>query len=457
MITRSLHWRLLIGAMGAILLALVVAWIFMTLLFAWHMQRRVKTEMVRDGLRLVAGLTVTPDGGLRVNRPPVDSRLETPAGGYYWEVVAGPHTLRSRSLWDGDLQRLPHVPSNHWAMQRASGPYGQPVSIVARRIDSPDLKYPVRVRLAQDTAPLAAARSEFGYELAAFLAVLWLVLSAAAWLQVRLGLRPLGRIRGDIAALRASPSARLPASGVREVKPLIDSINSLADAREHDLGVVRQRAADLAHGLKTPLSAMVAQSRRAREAGADQAAQGLDRAIDAMQRTIEAELARARVAMIRRQPGGNTGLRTTVERLVTVLEQTDKGGKLAFDLDVPASLRLAVQRDDLYEIIGAVLENAVRYARRRVRVSAHAGDGWTRVVIEDDGPGIADARIHDVLARGVRLDESGTGSGLGLAIARDLLKATGGQIHMSYSDMGGLKVTFAWGGAAAATPSSKPE
>ncbi|HET7267908.1 MAG TPA: HAMP domain-containing sensor histidine kinase [Oleiagrimonas sp.] len=449
MITRSLHWRLLIGAMGAILLALVVAWIFMTLLFAWHMQRRVKTEMVRDGLRLVAGLAVKPDGGLRVDRPPVDSRLETPAGGYYWEIVAGPHALRSRSLWDGDLQRVPNVPSDHWVMHRAPGPYGQSVSIVERRIDSPALTSPVLVQLAQDTAPLAAARSEFGHELAAFLVVLWLVLSAAAWLQVRLGLRPLGRIRGDLAALRASPSARLPASGLREVRPLIDSINSLADARERDLDVVRQRAADLAHGLKTPLSAMTAQSRRAREAGAERAADGLDRAIGAMFRAVEAELARARVDMIRRQPGGNAGLRAAVERLVTVLEQTDKGGMLAFDLEIPASLRVAVQRDDLHEILGAVLENAVRYARRRVMVEAHAGEGWTSVAIEDDGPGIADARVHEVLARGGRLDESDSGTGLGLAIARELLEATGGRIHMSRSGMGGLKVVFTWGGTSA--------
>ena len=448
--TRSLHWRLLIGGAGAILVALAVAWVFMTLLFSWHMQRRIKADMVRDGLRLVAGLGAGRDGGMQVQQPPVDSRLETPAGGYYWEVVSGPRTLRSRSLWDGDLQRAPDAPSDHWRMRSAPGPYGQPVSIVERRIHSTALASPVLVQLAQDTAPLAAERFEFGRELAAFLVVLWLVLSAAAWLQVRLGLRPLGRIRGDLAALRASPSARLPASGLREVKPLIDSINSLADAREHDLGVARQRAADLAHGLKTPLSAMAAQSRRARAAGADQAADGLDRAIGAMLRAVEAELARARAAMIRREQGGSTGLYTTVERLVTVLEQTDKGGTLAFDLDIPASLRVAVQRDDLYEILGAVLENAVRYARRRVMVTAHAGEGWTRVVVEDDGPGIAEAHLRDVLARGGRLDESDAGSGLGLSIARELLEATGGRIRMSHSDMGGLKVAFVWSGAAVA-------
>jgi len=444
-ITRSLHWRLLAGAMAAILLALGVAWVFMTLLFEHHLERRLQAEMTRDGLRLVAGLVIGADGAPQIERPPVDSRLETPAGGYYWEVTAAGGTLRSRSLWDADLRRPAAAPAGGWRLQHAPGPYGQPVSILERQVELADSHVPVLIQLALDQAPLATARAEFGRELAAFLAALWLVLSAAAWLQVRLGLRPLGRVRSELAALRESASARLPESPLREVQPLVDSINALADARERDLAVARQRAADLAHGLKTPLAAMAAQSRRAREAGAEQAAEGLDRAIAAIRRAIEAELARARIAVIRRQPGGSAAVRDTVERLLTVLEQTDRGGELAFTLDIPAGLQLALQPDDLSEILGAVLENAVRYARRQVRVSATAGPQWARVSIEDDGPGIAAEHARDALARGGRLDEANEGSGLGLAIARELTEATGGTITMSRAALGGLKVEFCWG------------
>lgn len=445
MITRSLHWRLLVGAVATILLALVVAWLFMTLLFERHLERRLQAEMTRDGLRLVAGLVVEPDGALQVERPPVDSRLETPAGGYYWEVSSANSTLRSRSLWDADLRRPADLSATDWQMQHAEGPYGQRVSILERRVELTDAGPPVLVQLALDSAPLVSARAEFARELAAFLAVLWLALSAAAWLQVRLGLRPLGRVRSDLAVLRANASSRLPESRLREVQPLVDSINALADARERDLGVARQRAADLAHSLKTPLSAMVAQSRRAREAGASQAADGLDRSIAAIRRTVEAELARARVAVIRRQRGGNAAVRDTVEGLLTVLEQTDRGGELAFSIDIPASLHLAVQPTDLSEILGAVLENAVRYARRQVRVSAQAGPEWASVSIEDDGPGIAAEQTREALMRGGRLDEANQGSGLGLAIARELVEATGGTIAMARSALGGLRVDFCWG------------
>lgn len=442
MITRSLYWRLLAGAAAAILLALVVAWLFMTLLFERHLERRLETELTRDGLRLAAALELDASAAPLIDRPPMDPRLQTPAGGYYWQVSAPGGVLRSRSLWDGDLDPPQHAPADSWTLRRAPGPYGERVAILERMVEPDADQPPVLIQLAQDTAPLISARGEFARELAAFLAALWLVLSAAAWLQVRLGLRPLGRVRSDLALLRESASARLPPATLREIQPLTDAINALADVRESDLELARRRAADLAHGLKTPLAAIAAQSRRARTTGADRAADGLDRAVAAIRRTIDAELTRARAAAIRHGPGGSAPVRPTVERLVNVIEHTDKGGELAFAIDIPSSLELAVQPDDLSEILGAVLENAARHARRQVRISGAAGPEWASLSVEDDGPGIADDRLAQVMQRGGRLDESGTG--LGLAIARELVEATGGNIRLGRSGMGGLAVTFSW-------------
>ncbi|NZA26896.1 HAMP domain-containing histidine kinase [Luteimonas sp. SJ-92] len=450
--TRSLRWRLLLGAAGAILAALAVAWVFMTVLFERHLERRLETELTRDGLRLVAALEIAADGAPLIRVQPMDPRLHTPAGGYYWQVSNARGRLYSRSLWDGELPRSDMPPAGEWRLRRHAGPYGEPVVLLERRV-APDADGDgVLIQLAQDTAPLTTARAEFGRELGIFLALLWLVLSAAAWLQVRLGLRPLRKIRGDLAALHASAAARLPDPGLREIRPLTSAINALADARERDLELARRRAADLAHGLKTPLAAMMAQSQRARDAGADKAADGLDRAIAAIRRAVDSELARTRIAAARREPGGHVAVRTVVERLVTVLEHTEAGGRLAFAIDVPASLQLPVHVDDLSEILGAVLENAVRHARRQVRVSGVGGPEWTRLRIDDDGPGIASDKTRAALVRGGRLDEGGTGSGLGLAIARELVEAVGGQIGLSASPLGGLGVEFLWGPARSACP-----
>ncbi len=444
MIARSLRWRLLLGAGAAILIALAVAWAFMTLLFERHLDRRLEAELTRDALPLVAALSLDSQGNLALDQEPGDPRLQTPAGGFYWQVSDGGRVLQSRSLWDAALPLDQDTPSERWRLRRNAGPFGKPVALLERRVALDDGRVDVVVQLAQDTAPWLTARNEFARELAMFLLALWLVLAAAAWGQVTLGLRPLRRIRGDLAALHANAQARLPTSSLREIQPLTEAINALAQARERDLERARRRAADLAHGLKTPLAALAAQSRRAREAGAGQAADGMDRALDSIGATIEAELARARIDVASQQSARNTAIRIVVEQLVTVLEHTQSGERIAFDIEVPETLRLAIASDTLSEILGAVLENAVRYARRQVRVCASQDGSDIEIVIEDDGPGIATERMDEALIRGGRLDTGGAGTGLGLAIARDLVEATGGRIDLGSATLGGLRIRFVW-------------
>lgn len=444
---RSLRWRLLLAAAGAILVALGIAWVFMTLLFERHLERRLEVEMTRDALGLVAGLTLDADGRPRLQAEPTDARLRKPAGGYYWQIAAGTGVLRSRSLWDSALPVAADAPGDDWRMRRESGPFGQAIAVLDRRLVVESDQPPVVVQLAQDTAALSTARGEFARELAVFLAVLWCALLLAAWLQVSVGLRPLARIRGDLATLERDANARLPPASLREVQPLVGAINSLADVREKDLELARRRAADLAHGLKTPLAALAAQSRRAREAGADGAADGMDRAIDAIGHVVDAELVRMRLARLGQVRGASADVRGVAERLVNVLEHTEKGERLLFGVEVPAGLTLGIEEEHLSEILGALLENAAKYARREVRITATAGPGWTRLSVDDDGDGIAPERRQDVLDRGVRLDEAGHGgSGLGLSIARELIEANAGTLQLGQSGLGGLQVLATWSG-----------
>jgi signal transduction histidine kinase len=94
--------------------------------------------------------------------------------------------------------------------------------------------------------------------------------------------------------------------------------------------------------------------------------------------------------------------------------------------------------------MGVLIENAARYARRRVLIVGDASAEGCKVRVVDDGPGIDPAQMDSVFARGARLDETGGGHGLGLAIARDLAEATGAEISLSRSELGGLEVTIFW-------------
>jgi signal transduction histidine kinase len=109
---------------------------------------------------------------------------------------------------------------------------------------------------------------------------------------------------------------------------------------------------------------------------------------------------------------------------------------------IDASASVAVQREDLDEILGNLLDNACKWARSRVSVEAHPAAGRVSIAVDDDGPGIAASMRESVLQRGVRADEAAPGSGFGLAIVRDLAELYGGSIELGDSPAGGLRATL---------------
>jgi signal transduction histidine kinase len=442
---RSLHLRLLAGAAVAIMAALVVAWLVMSTLFERQIERREAAELTRHGLAIVSSLRLTPEGAPALDEQPADPRFQQPASGLFWQVSTPTATLRSRSLWDQALGRPNVVQRTAWRTRSAPGPFGGQVFLLERQIVLSGGGQAF-VQIALDEHQMAALRREFGVDLALFLVGLWLFLSAAAFAQVWLGLQPLAGLREDLQRLRRNSAARLTGERPREIEPLVQEINALAEARQGDVERARRRAGDLAHSLKTPLAAMSAQSRRARADGAIDAADGLDRAINAVSAALEAELARARASAARDGVRSESAApREIAERLIAIVERTDAGQSLLFDLEIPASLRVPAADDIAMEIFGALIENAAKFATRRVLVSGAQGEGGgVFVTIEDDGNGIDEGRAEAALMRGGRLDEAGPGHGLGLAIVRDLVEATEGRIALGRSALGGLRVELTW-------------
>ncbi|HKQ10670.1 MAG TPA: HAMP domain-containing sensor histidine kinase [Rhizomicrobium sp.] len=443
---RSLRLRLLAGAAIAILASLAAAWLVMSILFQRHLERREIEELDRQAIPLIAGLQVDAKGALSLTTQPSDPRFARAGSGLYWQVTSQYGRLRSRSLWDQELKTgSGHDGKYSWQSRSEHGPFEPEILLLERRLTIAG-GHQVIVQLAEDQKSVRAARAEFGFELFLFLGALWLVLSGAAALQVQLGLKPLERLRDALRALRLNPSERLAvAQHPPEVEPLTCAINQLAETREQDLARARRRSADLAHGLKTPLSVLAAESRKLRARGDADMADGLDRAIAAAGAAIEAELARAKAAAARQSVSPEAvPARLVAERVVSVVEHTEAGAKLAFAVDVPDTLTVPGSAEELSEIIGALTENAARYARRQVRIAGDKNEECLQLRVEDDGPGLEDWRAEQALVRGQRLDETGSGHGLGLSIARDLVEARGGSIALKRSKLGGLEVEMLW-------------
>ena len=434
---------MLITAALAIFIALSVAWVCLDWLFVRHIERREIRNMIWAAENLLEGLETDADGVPVTNTLPPDWRFTRPQSGLYYELLTDKGSFRSPSLAGKSFGPMAAAPVTGWQHAETGGPYGERLLYVARRVPTLDSGRLVLVRVGKDDRDMRTAAAEFSWELALSLLVLGIVLSSAAYVQVQLGLRPLDVLRKRLEPLARSPSARLEGEFPREVQPLTEAINALADVREADLLRVRKRAADLAHSLKTPLAVLAAQSRRARTAGAVEAADGLDRAIAAVKTAIDAELPRSRAAALSTAPDESHAL-PVVEAVIGVIERTEQGESIVFEVRIEPDQVVPVAADGLAEMLGALIENATRHARRQVRVSGEVGGQIGLLFVEDDGPGMDDPSAKLALIRGQRLDEAGPGHGLGLSIVQDLVSATHGELKLGRSDLGGLSVELCW-------------
>lgn len=436
----SLRLRLALAGAIAVVVALAIASTALIALFAAHVQRRAEAELSVQLDQVVAGLARDPDGALVLQNPPADPRFEQPLSGLYWQIATGDTLLRSRSLWDYVLP-LPsdELPDGQIHIHQLPDETGGTLLTLERSVTLPPSlgRTQVRAAVALTTADLDQARSDFTKDLLPYNAILAVALIVAGWVQLFFGLRPLAALGKRVLAVRSGGQRRLGADFPKEVLPLATEVDALIDARETELERARRRAADLAHGFKTPLQALMGEADRLRKRGENDAARAIEEIAEAMRRHVDRELTRSRLAG--RATTAATPVGTVVERIVSVVSRTPQGDALDWRTEVPEALSVAVDPNDLAEALGALIENASRHARTRVTIRAFDPEGTVAIEVRDDGPGIAKDRIEELRQRGARADESG--HGLGLAICAEIAEAVGGELTIENADPG-LRATL---------------
>lgn len=427
----SLHRRLLLAAAASIGVALLLAAAGLAALFQQHVERRVEAELAAHLEQLLASVDHGAQGELLLARQPADPRFNIAFSGLYWQIETGDQVLRSRSLWDERLT-LPAHPAADGDVHRhrVSAAGGGELLVLERTVVLPARigGAMLRAGVAIDAAEIRAARREFLRDLLPYLLLIAAVLLLAAGVQVRVGLSPLAAVRARLAAIHAGEARRLGEHFPDEVLPLARQVDVLLEQQERELERARHRAADLAHGLKTPLQVLTGDVETLRARGESELAGEIEEVARLMRRHVERELARARMAADRGD--ALAAAADVARRLVAVVSRSPAGARLQWQVDVADDLRVRIDPDDLTEALGNLVENAARHARGKVTLRATEQDGVARLAVIDDGPGIPAERLEEVLARGVRLDSSAKGSGLGLAIARDIAEAWGGTLEM---------------------------
>ncbi|MCB1762550.1 MAG: HAMP domain-containing histidine kinase [Gammaproteobacteria bacterium] len=444
MMPRSLRFRLLAAAVVSVAMALLIAGVSLVLIFEHHVEQRIGMELETYLDQLTASVAVTDQGRIAFRQELADPRFAKPLSGLYWQIQdeARPTLLRSRSLWDTVID-LPADELTLGTIHRhlLPGPGGKTLLVRERRfIFQPAREaHHIRIAVALDEQLLVDARNAFARDMLPYLAVIAVVLLVAAWIQVRIGLAPLDAVRHGVAEIRSRTIRRLGRAYPDEVMPLIDEMNALLDGQEQAIERARAWTADLAHGLKTPLMVLTADAQRLREQGVVSIADDLDQLAETMRRRVDRELIRARVrsGVQTQRPCAEVG--GVVERVVRTLKRSPSGTGLGWSITVPEKAEAAILPEDLTELLGSILENAVKWAKDTVSVTVTTQAGIV-ITVTDDGAGVPGDQLDYLGLRGVRMDEQKQGSGLGLAIARDIVEAYHGELSFANRPEGGLAV-----------------
>jgi signal transduction histidine kinase len=449
----SLAFRLFATSLVWTLVVLPVAGFIIVSLFRNDLYKSFDNNLITlvDTFTLdgVASATSTPATPTVTYQPLFD----VTHSGWYWQIkpVAGTQGPRlvSASLATAHLESpsdtnvQPDKYGRRW--KNTKGPAGESIRTV-ERIEplglipgNPQYSITVAGPLWQVETPV----SEFRFRLAVPLALAGLGLVAANLFQVRFGLLPLQKILQGLAAIRSGKATRLEGEPPAEIEPLQTELNALIESNQEIVDRARTQVGNLAHALKTPLAVITNEAREEKsEFGKKVAEQA-----SFMRFSINHYLDRARIAARTSVIGTVTPVPEVIEPLVRALERIHREKEVGIIVDCPADATFRGEKHDLEEMLGNLLDNACKWARKRVTFRATIGPARAggsgrklRIVIEDDGPGLTPEERARIGKRGVRLDEAVPGSGLGLSIVRDLAHSYQGQLELDQAGSGGLAV-----------------
>jgi signal transduction histidine kinase len=297
----------------------------------------------------------------------------------------------------------------------------------------------LRLQAALPAAEIDEVAAGFDRLLTLALAILAGLLLLAAVVQVELGLRPLTRLRREVARVRTGESSRLAGALPAEIRPLAEELDALLDDNEAMLTRARTQAADLAHGLKTSLQLVALEAGALATGPTAERARLIEAEVRRMRAHVDHQLARARAGGQRRGHVDWADVGRCASGVVTAVRRLAADRGVTVDSQVDPTHRFAGVAADLEEMLGNLLDNATKWARSRVVLASSLVDDRQVLTVDDDGPGLPDEARQQAFARGTRLDETVPGNGLGLAIVRDLADLYGGRVHLEASGLGGLR------------------
>lgn len=448
--TNSLWFRLIASSSLIAIILLASAGILLNTIFVSALQHNFDQRLraALDGI--LANIELGQDGKPQLQGQIADTRFSLPLSGWYWQI--------SETGQEGNLLTSPSL-----LEQQLS----QPTTGVIERDDDGVLSFSMKDQqgtnlraIEQDVKLFNQGKSyrfivagnfdELKSEVSAFqrtLLILLLALGVALLggllFQVRYTLQPLIDMQHQLNAIRSGKAEFLGENFPRELQPVADELNLLVESNLEIVERSRMQVGNLAHALKTPISVLQNEARDQRNPLAIRVREQ----IEVMRDHVNLYLDRARRVVRAHSIGSSVEVEPVLQALARTLQRINVDRHLQITVDAPASLRFRGERQDLEEMAGNLMDNACKWAKSRILVSARPlvtsiDRSWLSLTVDDDGPGIPADKRAVALERGKRLDESKPGSGLGMSIISETAAMYSGTLSLSDADLGGLRATL---------------
>ena len=431
----SIQSRLATGLLISLILVFLILWLAVSTNIQKLSENYIASRLEHDIETLLTAVSFDKTNTLTINEKYINNIYNRPFSGHYYTIQHNQTLFRSRSLWDQNLAAA-KITGNNYIKTVQDGPEKQLLITISGRFNKQ--KQNIIISIAEDLTPIIEDIRKFKNHFAVLSLLILLSLLLIQFFVLRNGLKPLRKMHSELAELEKGTINELTTDVPGELESVVNEVNHLSLALYKRLKRSRNALSDLSHAIKKPLTLLQNFSDENQEKFDNKTNEFLANQIESIQNITDRILKRARVAGTSKfnTPFDiNEDLPVLIKTISTMYP--DKNIKITSD--IPDILETQIDREDMLELLGNLLENAWKWANRVISISIKQENNIT-IIIEDDGPGANAEALNELTQRGVRLDESVSGYGFGLAISSDIIRDYEGYLFFSRSEiLGGFK------------------
>ncbi len=441
----SLRRRLLIAAAIILITFLGLAGVALDRAFISSAEVSLKSQLKTQTFALLSVLELEQDGALLMPKQLPEARLMVPNSGLYAFIIDPLNNV----IWQSSSAigvRLAGLQKEQLGSEsfgqdgdELSSPFRYSFSI-SWETES-NLEYEFTLVMVEASDHFVTFVAEHRQKIVLWLGLVGIFLLLSQMLALNWSLSPLVRVINELDQIEHARQDRILGDYPDEIAQLSQRINLFIANERKNIERYRNTLGDLAHSLKTPLAVVKGLAESNTAIDHDE----LNRYTDRMSNIVEYQLKRAassRVSLVH----SLVSVSEVISRIDESLKKVHASKGIEVGGEVAESVKFYGDQSDLYELLGNIMDNACKWAKKRVRYSARSiKNGNSRLegvelTIEDDGPGI-DGEVRDlVMKRGVRADQQIQGYGIGLAVSREIVDRYNGEFEIGQSSLGGAAI-----------------